>query len=66
MNTQAFLEVLPLAAEGMLGVFATIVILIVGVAGLNRISRKKYSFCPASAGKFFLLFRRIYDKIMQE
>ena len=41
MNTQACLEVLPLAAEGMLGVFATIVILIVGVAVLNRISRKK-------------------------
>ncbi len=28
MNVQAFLEVLPLAGEGMLGVFATIIVLI--------------------------------------
>lgn len=27
MNVQAFLEVLPLAGEGMLGVFATIIVL---------------------------------------
>ena len=36
MNVQAFLEVLPLAGEGMLGVFATIIVLIAGVALLNR------------------------------
>ena len=37
MNVQAFLEVLPLAGEGMLGVFATIIAL------LNRFGKKKDS-----------------------
>ena len=40
---QAFLEVLPLAGEGMLGVFATIIVLIAGVALLNRFGKKKDS-----------------------
>ena len=35
------LEVLPLAGEGMLGVFATIIVLIAGVALLNRFGKKK-------------------------
>ena len=43
MNVQAFLEVLPLAGEGMLGVFATIIVLIAGVALLNRFGKKKDS-----------------------
>ena len=34
-------EVLPLAGEGMLGVFATIIVLIAGVALLNRFGKKK-------------------------
>ena len=47
MNVQAFLEVLPLAGEGMLGVFATIIVLIAGVALLNRFGKKKSgSKCP--------------------
>lgn len=43
MNIQAFSEVLPLAAEGMIGVFATILVLIAGVALLNRFGKKKDS-----------------------
>ena len=43
MNVQAFLEVLPLAGEGMLSVFATIIVLIAGVALLNRFGKKKDS-----------------------
>ena len=39
MNVQGFLEVLPLAGEGMLGVFATILVLILGVTLLNRLSK---------------------------
>ncbi len=39
MNVQGFLEVLPLAGEGMLGVFATILVLIFGVTLLNRLSK---------------------------
>ena len=41
MNVQAFLEGFPLAGEGMLGVFATIIVLIAGVALLNRFGKKK-------------------------
>ena len=41
MNIQAFFEVLPLAAEGMIGVFATILVLIGGVWLLNRVFREK-------------------------
>ena len=39
MNVQGFWEVLPLAGEGMLGVFATILVLILGVTLLNRLSK---------------------------
>ena len=41
MNVQGFLEVLPLAGEGMLGVFATIVVMICGVWLLNRLGGTK-------------------------
>ena len=41
MNIQAFFEVLPLAVDGMIGVFATILVLIVGVWLLNRVFRDK-------------------------
>lgn len=41
MNIQAFLQVLPLAAEGMLGVFVTILVLVGGVWLLNRLFREK-------------------------
>ena len=43
MNVQAFLEVLPLAGEGMLGELAPIIVLIAGVALLNRFGKKKDS-----------------------
>ena len=39
MNVQGFLEVLPLAGEGMLGVFVAIVVLILGVTLLNRLTK---------------------------
>ena len=39
MNVQGFLEVLPLAGEGMLGVFVAIVVLIFGVTLLNRLTK---------------------------
>ena len=45
MNVQAFLEVLPLAGEGMLGVFATILVLIVAgqtFQSLNRRARLRH------------------------
>jgi hypothetical protein len=41
MNTELFLKTLPYAAEGMLGVFAVMLALILLCAVLNWFSRRK-------------------------
>ena len=47
MNVQAFLEVLPLAGEGMLGVFATIVVLIAGRCSIGLEKRNREQKAPS-------------------